>query len=199
MPSSSTTTLPVASPVSAGHGFVNQDCEQQLDLHAYFTNGRRGHFIAQVTGDSAVPQIMPGAMVVFDAVTPPINGDMVVASHNDLIYIKILEVKPKLRLVSPNESYSPIEVDAGDNFYVLGTVVGSFMRYKRSDRVWSLEPEGENLFTLVSMTADRPGIFDMVFRDSYGCVVKCSFPKEEVVRGVKIATALLGRKLLSSI
>ncbi len=123
--------LPMAPPVSAGPGCFPDELPCFIDLHELATGGRSGHYVARVTGDSAVPYIMPGCLVIFDTLARPLQGDLVVCLHEGLIYVKTLELRPKLRLVSHNPTYPPMDIAENTEFLVMGVVSGSFMRFNR--------------------------------------------------------------------
>lgn len=122
------------TPASAGHGTSLADTSTPIDLNFILTNGQPGFCVFTVTGASAVPNILPGALVVCNTRVVPQNCDTVVVEHNGGVCVKILELKPKLRLISQNKEYEPREVEENDSFVVLGVVVASINFFRRSER-----------------------------------------------------------------
>ena len=136
-----TTQFPIAlasTPASAGHGTPFTDTHTLIDINFILTHGKPGFCAFTVTGDSADPRIPQGSLVICDTYSVPEDGDTVVVEHGGDIYVKILELKPQLRLVSSNTAYEPREVKEHDSFCVLGVVTASINLHKRSQRTLRL-------------------------------------------------------------
>ena len=55
------------------------------------------------------------------------DGEICIARLDDELYVKRLQKRPKLKLISDNKAYDPIELE-GENFEILGRVVGYFKK-----------------------------------------------------------------------
>lgn len=117
-------TIPLAnSLLSAGPTSEIGDDFRLLDINFLVTSGREGFFAFEVTGDSMVDTIKPGALVFVDTWAEPRNGSIIAADVNGLTCIKIFQYSSSgLYLVSANIEYKPKEITSGDSFRVLGVV-----------------------------------------------------------------------------
>lgn len=55
------------------------------------------------------------------------DGEICIARLDDELYVKRLQKRPKLKLISDNKAYDPIELE-GENFNIIGRVVGYFKK-----------------------------------------------------------------------
>lgn len=117
-------TIPLAiSFISAGPATECLEDFHLLDLNAYVTKGRDGYIAFEVTGDSMIEYIRPGALVVVDTWAEPKNGDVVASTVNGLTCITIFQnTRRGMYLVSANGNYQPKRVMPEDSFRVLGVV-----------------------------------------------------------------------------
>lgn len=175
-----------SSPLSAGPGFEAYDEYEQLDLNHLATRGKHGCKSYKITGDSAVPRIHPGSIVIVDPSMEPRNGSIVAAWRNGLNYVKVLKLRPKLQLVSPNSRYEPVDIEEFDDFYILGVIRG----------VWqTIEDEyfipTDSLYTVTSVAPTGGGLIHAQFEGDHGDHVEIYLAREEVVKGIKMAVKAL--------
>lgn len=118
------------SAVSAGPAAWVADGYALIDVNDLITKGREGFLAVEVTGTSDVPYICPGYMAFVDTWAEPRNGSMVLALINGLACIKKFEhTERRLRLVSRNKEYKPVEITPRDDFHILGVVKGHLAVY----------------------------------------------------------------------
>jgi hypothetical protein len=187
--SSSPIPIPLApSPLSAGHGLSPQD--GLIDLNILVTRGRIGsHCAYEVSGSSCEPYISSGSIVIVNKHRHPSNGDVVAVLLNDSAFVKIIERKEStLRLVSPNKEYPPQEVNAYDDFHCLGVIEWAFAPVHKQ----SLK-EVVHHFQEVSPADGR---IKAVMADQDGNEIKLNLAREEVMRGIALATKALSTKIL---
>ena len=75
--------------------------------------------------------IFPGDVLVVDRSINATHGDIVIVSVNGELTIKMLETKPKMRLMPMNNKYDPIDVPEDADLEVFGvatTVVHSLRK-----------------------------------------------------------------------
>ena len=62
-------------------------------------------------------------MLIVDRSMEPVHGKIVIASLNGELTVKRLHIeKKKIRLVSENEAFAPIEISGEIDFQILGIV-----------------------------------------------------------------------------
>jgi hypothetical protein len=187
----SSVPMPLApSPLSAGYGLSAQD--EMIDLNRMVCAGRVGsHCAYEVKGSSCEPYIMPGSIVIVNRNRQPNNGDTVAVQLNDDAFVKIFERRESTRLwlVSPNKEYPPQEVKAHDDFEVLGVVEWAFAPViKQSPKDVSIHHFQE--------VSPADGRIKAVMADQNGNEVHLNLGRDEVMRGIKMATKALSHKLL---
>jgi repressor LexA len=87
-------------------------------------------FLLRVQGDSMKDaSILDGDLVVVRAQEAARSGDIVAARIGDEATVKRFEQTPRgIRLLPENDAHAPIDVDASDDFSILGRVVGVYRR-----------------------------------------------------------------------
>ena len=114
--------------VSAGLGnYLSQDVGyQEMEFNEDIIPPKTDYGIV-VSGDSMNPEI-PNGTIVFVKSAPAIdNGKVGIFSLNGEAYCKRLSVnheQHKIRLLSTNPEYSPIDIRPEDELYTFGEVVG---------------------------------------------------------------------------
>jgi DNA polymerase V len=107
-------------------------CERKLDLNELCIQHPAATFFVRAQGDSMIDAgIFPGDVIVVDKSIPASHGDIVIVSVNGELTIKLLEMRPKMRLVPMNQKYAPIDVPDGADLEVFGvatTVVHSLRK-----------------------------------------------------------------------
>lgn len=120
--------LPVYGKVSAGRGYIN------FENPSYFMPITKGNFskksfFVEITGDSMNPTLEDGEFALVDPEnTEYIKNKIYVVTYNDEAYIKRLEFKEKLRIISlksDNPEYDDIDIseDMQEYFKINGRVV----------------------------------------------------------------------------
>lgn len=189
MPISSTLRIPVCpDPISAGNGGF---CDSRFDGNKFLTQGRNDLIAYEVDGNSGVPFILPGSWVIVDTKRQPINGDVVVALLNDMAYVKVFEQREShLHLVSPNPEYKPIPVHEFDSFHVVGVVIGCVMR------IMHISPIKKDPVYSITEVSPKDGLMHVQFQNRDGDTVDINLTRDEVKRGIRLATQALTRKIL---
>ena len=79
--------------------------------------------------------ICDGDIAVIDRSLQPLDGDVIVAFVNGEFTIKRLDLSHMtegyIELLPANPAYSPIRIDADDNFRVWGVVVWTIKQWRR--------------------------------------------------------------------
>lgn len=78
------------------------------------------------SGDSMFPTLPENCYLVIQQGNVK-EGEICVARIEDELYVKRLQKLPKLKLLSDNKAYDPIELE-GENFNIIGRVVGYFKK-----------------------------------------------------------------------
>jgi DNA polymerase V len=107
-------------------------CERKLDLNELCIQHPAATYFVRAQGDSMVDVgIFPGDVLVVDRSINATHGDIVIVSVNGELTAKMLETRPKMRLVPMNNKYDPIDVPDDANLEVFGvatTVVHSLRK-----------------------------------------------------------------------
>ena len=77
-------------------------------------------------GDSMVPTLPENCYLLIQQGETR-EGEICVTRIEDELYVKRLQKRPKLKLLSDNKAYEPIDLE-GENFEILGRVVGYFKK-----------------------------------------------------------------------
>lgn len=98
--------------------------EKKLDLHGLVVTNPAATFFIRVAGDSMIGAgIYSGDILVVDRSLPPKEGKVIVALLNGEFTVKRLKaIEKKIYLYAENPKYPPIEIKAGSDFQVWGTV-----------------------------------------------------------------------------
>ena len=118
---------------SAGSGAYNEaETAEQLNFPKSFLRQYFGLIsfnnlsIIIGSGDSMFPTLPENCYLVIQQGNVR-EGEICVARIEDELYVKRLQKRPKLKLLSDNKAYDPIELD-GANFEIIGRVVGYFKK-----------------------------------------------------------------------
>jgi DNA polymerase V len=97
------------------------DLNRDLVKHPFYT------FYVRVDGDSMVPAIQPGALLVVDRMAETREGHIVLARIGSAFLVKRLHFDEvgRVFLLSDNEAYAPIEITEEMDFEVWGRVLHS--------------------------------------------------------------------------
>lgn len=98
--------------------------ETQIDLKAELIRNPDATFIVRVQGDSMSNDgIADGDVLIVDRSVKPLNGAVAVCYLNNGFTVKRLEKKgDKIRLLSANPAFSPIEIQETDELVIWGIV-----------------------------------------------------------------------------
>jgi hypothetical protein len=175
-------------PLSAGNGAFAGSGFDELDANSLLSGGNPKHCLAfTVTGDSCVPTIPNGSIVVVNRYLQPTNGSIIAASVDGLNHIKVFEQKGStgLRLVSPNEHYEPREIREQDDFHLLGVVTGCCLPVERVIQV------AEPVYTLTDFEP-----IGKLWKAKFDPGLEILIGKDSMVRGFQMASRILKRKVL---
>lgn len=129
--------LSLAPTIKAGFPSPAEDyLHDSLDFNHDLIKNPEATFYGRVSGDSMIQAgICDGDIAVIDRSLQPIDGDIIVAYVNGEFTIKYLSLIHKdegyIELKPANPNYSPIRIDADDNFRVWGVVVWTIKQWRR--------------------------------------------------------------------
>ena len=97
------------------------DLNRDLIKHPFYT------FYVRVDGDSMVPSVQPGALLVVDRMAETREGHIVLARIGSSFLVKRLHFDEagRVSLISDNDSYAPVEITEEMDFEVWGRVLHS--------------------------------------------------------------------------
>ena len=117
---------------SAGSGMINNENITEVlsidkdSLRSLFNlNFFSNLSIITARGDSMVPTIPENSRVLIQKQEVR-EGQVCVCRIGDELYIKRLQKLPKLRLISDNKAYEPIELSEQMEYEIVGVVIGYF-------------------------------------------------------------------------
>ncbi|HEB9422982.1 TPA: LexA family transcriptional regulator [Campylobacter jejuni] len=118
---------------SAGSGaYNNEENNQALGLSKSFLRECFGLYsfinlsVILGQGDSMVPTLPENCYLLVQQGEVK-EGEICVTRIENELYVKRLQKRPKLKLLSDNKAYEPIDLE-GENFEILGRVVGYFKK-----------------------------------------------------------------------
>jgi len=76
--------------------------------------------------------IFPNDILVVDRSIEAIHGDIVIASLQNELTVKKLELKPRLQLVPMNKKYRPIVISEYDQLEIFGVVTSTIHQFHKS-------------------------------------------------------------------
>lgn len=115
---------------SMGNGILNHESEIRKiafdaamlrDIYKLYCT--KGLSLINAYGDSMVPTI-PSDSIVFIQKGDIPDGSICAAMLDGELYIKRLQKRPVVKLISDNKEYDPITIQEDDNFIILGKVIG---------------------------------------------------------------------------
>lgn len=105
---------------------------EKIDLNEVFTGGNGGVYIIRAAGDSMEADIRNGDLLIVNRNFAPQSGDVVLASINDSLTIKIFKpFRNGLQLVASNKKYQPRDITSKDDFEVFGVVTDVIHKLKK--------------------------------------------------------------------
>jgi DNA polymerase V len=111
--------------VSAGFPSPAEDyVKGRIDLNRDLIKHPLSTFYIRVAGDSMMPLIHPGALLLVDRMVETKDDDVVIARINDDLCVKKLRIEDGcIWLLAENEMYSPIQITEAMDFEVWGRVM----------------------------------------------------------------------------
>ena len=105
--------------------------EGRVDLNRDLIKHPLATFYIRVAGDSMLPRIQPGALLLVDRMVETKEDDVIVARIGDDLCVKKLHIEGDGRvwLISENADYAPIEIEEEHDFEVWGRVMYSINRH----------------------------------------------------------------------
>lgn len=118
---------------SAGYGITNYHSENSLlsftkrELRMHFAIHSIAHLsIMESIGDSMCPTIAEGSLLLIqEDCTDVLEGCIYVVRLGNDLYVKRVQKRPKIKLISDNTKYDPIELAESDELVIVGRVVGA--------------------------------------------------------------------------
>lgn len=129
--------LQLAPGIKAGFPSPAEDyLHDSLDFNRDLIKNPEATFYGRVSGDSMIEAgICNGDIAVIDRSLEPADGDIIVAFVNGEFTIKYLDLSHMsegyIELRPANPAYSPIRINAEDNFRVWGVVVWTIKQWRR--------------------------------------------------------------------
>jgi len=133
--------LQIASALKAGFPSPAEDYgHASLDFNRDMIRHPEATFYGRVDGDSMVEAgINDGDIAVIDRAVEASDGDVIVAYVNNEFTIKYLDLSHRaegyIELRPANHNYSPIRINATDDFEVWGVVVWTIHPWRPSGRM----------------------------------------------------------------
>lgn len=105
--------------------------EGRIDLNRDLIKHPLSTFYIRVAGDSMLPRIEPGALLLVDRMVETKDDDVVIARINDDLCVKRLHIETngQIWLLSENDIYAPIKIKEEDDFEVWGRVMYSIQQH----------------------------------------------------------------------
>lgn len=118
---------------SAGYGITNYHSENSLlsftkrELRMHFAIHSIAHLsIMESIGDSMCPTIAEDSLLLVQEETfEVLEGKIYVVRLDGDLYVKRIQKRPKIKLISDNTRYDPIELAETDELVIVGRVVGA--------------------------------------------------------------------------
>jgi DNA polymerase V len=118
--------------VSAGFPSPAEDyVEGRIDLNRDLIKHPLSTFYIRVAGDSMMPLIHPGALLLVDRMVETKDDDVVIARINDELCVKRLRIEDDggIWLLAENEDYPSIRITEEMDFEVWGRVMYSIQQH----------------------------------------------------------------------
>jgi DNA polymerase V len=108
-------------------------CERKLDLNELCIQKPAATYFVRAQGDSMIDAgIFPGDVLVIDRSIDASHGDIVIASVNGELTVKLLETKPQTRLVPMNNQHAPIVIPEGADLEIFGVATNVIHSLRKS-------------------------------------------------------------------
>ena len=96
-------------------------CERKLDLNELCIQKPAATYFVRAQGDSMIDAgIFPGDVLVIDRSIEASHGDIVIASINGELTVKLLETRPQKRLVPMNSQHAPVVIPEEVDLEIFG-------------------------------------------------------------------------------
>jgi DNA polymerase V len=104
---------------------AEQYVECRIDLNRDLIRHPLTTFFVRVTGDSMIPLIQPGSLLLVDRMVEARDKDVVIARIGTDLCVKWLRVceEGRIWLISENDAYAPIAITEEMDFEVWGRVM----------------------------------------------------------------------------
>jgi phage repressor protein C with HTH and peptisase S24 domain len=120
---------------SMGNGEINHESsvrriafDDNFLRDVYRIYSIKGLSLINTFGDSMAPTIPSESVVFVQEGVDIFDGTICAVMLDKELYIKRLQKKPTLKLISDNKAYDDIYIKEGDDFIILGKVLGIFKR-----------------------------------------------------------------------
>jgi len=106
--------------------------DRALDLNELLIKHPAATYFVRAQGDSMVEAgISPGDILVVDKSLNPTHGDIVIAEFDGQFTVKMLELRPKVRLVPMSDKHAPIEVPETSDLTIFGVVTSCIHSFRK--------------------------------------------------------------------
>ena len=120
---------------SAGGGYINdENPPKMIEFSKSFLRDYLGTVefsrlnVIKSKGDSMEPTIPKNALL-FIRLGDVEEGQICVARIEDELYVKRLQKRPVVKLISDNPDYDPITLQPDENFEIIGCVIGYIKKF----------------------------------------------------------------------
>lgn len=119
--------IPIIGRVAAGSPILaEENVEGSIVIDQSFLKKAKDCFALKVKGESMIDAgIFEGDVVIVSPQAAVANGDIIVASLDNEVTVKIYEIKNnEIKLIPQNKNYMPIVVENKNDFSIVGKVTG---------------------------------------------------------------------------
>jgi len=120
---------------SMGNGVLNHESsirkiafDDNFLRDVYHIHSIKGLSLINTFGDSMTPTIPSDSVVFVQKDVDILDGTICAVMLDGELYVKRIQKRPTFKLISDNKAYDDIYIKEGDNFIVLGKVLGIFKR-----------------------------------------------------------------------
>lgn len=106
--------------------------ERVLDLNELLVKSPSSTYFVRAEGHSMVEGgISPGDILVVDKSLNPVHGDIVIAELDGDLMVKMLVLRPKVRLVPMSKNHKPVEVPEASELTIFGVVTSCIHCFRK--------------------------------------------------------------------
>jgi DNA polymerase V len=109
----------------------NSTPSKDLDLHSHLVKNPIATFFVRAAGDSMIPHIHSGDLLVVDRSQEAVNGSVVIAAVEGGLTVKrLLRKNGRVLLVPENDAYPAIDITEQEDALIWGVVTHAVHRVR---------------------------------------------------------------------